>query len=58
MKHTPHTPKPPFPRAADASSLNPTLTQQKLTALLLGAAQGLQSIARKAHLQPSTQEVA
>ena len=39
--------KPPFPRAADDSSLNPTHTQQKLTKLMLGVANNLQNLGRK-----------
>lgn len=46
-QHTTIKRKPPFPRAADDSSLNPTHTQRKLTKLLLGVASNLQNLGRK-----------
>lgn len=39
--------KPPFPRAADDSSLNPTLTQRKISKLVLGVAHQLQTLGQQ-----------
>lgn len=39
--------KPPFPRAADDSSLNPTHTQRKISKLVLHAARQLQTLGQQ-----------
>jgi hypothetical protein len=43
-------PPPPWPRAADASTLNPTVQQRRITDLVLGAAQTLAGMASAARL--------
>lgn len=45
-----HTP-PPFPRAADQSTFNPTVQQRRISALVSGAARTLFSLGDKPHTQ-------